>query len=56
MKYDYYLKVKYVRPRTGDIYIEKIGPFSSNKRADEAMLLCLKKRNVISVNKILELQ
>ncbi len=40
---------EYIKPKTGETFTREIGPFSHVKFLNEAMLLLLKKRNVVAV-------
>ena len=45
----YFLKVKYIVPKTGHIHTERIGPLYSRKATDSTVTVILNKRNAIGV-------
>ena len=49
MKQQYYIKTKYLFPRTGHVSTELNGPLSSKKKAEDWARILIQKRNVISV-------
>lgn len=48
-KYQYFLTIEYVIPKTGRTYFKKLGPVRSRKIIDTLYLFVIKKRNVINI-------